>query len=251
MANKILNTPGGQGQLPAGKVFVGAKNNNGTVVNGFTNKLFVFDLSDLVPDYSIPAFDTEILSQYLKNKMNVQYNNVNVGTDKLALIYKSVKPKRNCYIGRYRFYFPYDNYSDNLYNLLSTVYNSDFTSVISDGSNNREQVSSTYYNLGNKEGTITTENRLFEIEFRNPIYLKKDTVYMFPAGLCKKDDYPVCLEYYYPEQYTGQTRDLIIVPDINDFSTKKSYTNLDIRNTIFTMIWEYKDGDYYYEYYYY
>lgn len=49
MANKILNTPGGQGQLPAGKVFVGAKNNNGTVVNGFTNKLFVFDLEN-IPD---------------------------------------------------------------------------------------------------------------------------------------------------------------------------------------------------------
>lgn len=49
MANLILNTPGGAGQVPAGKSLVGAKNNNGTVVNGFTNKLFVIDLENL-PD---------------------------------------------------------------------------------------------------------------------------------------------------------------------------------------------------------
>ena len=52
MSNLILNTPGGQGQLPAGKVFVGAKNNNGTVVNGFTNKLFVIDLENLPDPYN-------------------------------------------------------------------------------------------------------------------------------------------------------------------------------------------------------
>ena len=49
MANLILNTPGGNNQVPAGKSLVGAKNNNGTVVNGFANKLFVIDLENL-PD---------------------------------------------------------------------------------------------------------------------------------------------------------------------------------------------------------
>lgn len=49
MANLILNTPGGNNQVPAGKSLVGAKNNNGTIVNGFTNKLFVIDLENL-PD---------------------------------------------------------------------------------------------------------------------------------------------------------------------------------------------------------
>ena len=237
--------------LENGRLMVGAKGNNGQYIQGFKDVVWNIDLSDLVPDYTKPAFDTELLSHNLRNKMNDQYNNVNVGTDKLAMIYKSVKPKRDCYIGRYRYYFPYENYSDDLFNFLSTVYNSDFTSVLSDGSNNTEPISYTGYILDNEDGTITSRNFLFEIVFRNPLYLKKDTVYMFPAGLCKKDDYPVCLKYYYPEQYAGQTRDLIIVPDINDFSTKKTYTNLDIRNTIFTMIWEYKDGDYYYEIYYY
>jgi hypothetical protein len=48
MANLILNTPGGAGQVPASELLVGAKNNNGTVVNGFTDKLFVIDLENLL-----------------------------------------------------------------------------------------------------------------------------------------------------------------------------------------------------------
>ena len=58
MANLILNTPGGINQVPAGKSLVGAKNNDGTVVNGFTNKLFVIDLENLpyIPRYSSAVF---------------------------------------------------------------------------------------------------------------------------------------------------------------------------------------------------
>lgn len=48
MGNKILNTPGGERQVPAGQVFVGAKQNN-KYITGFTDKIFVIDLENL-PD---------------------------------------------------------------------------------------------------------------------------------------------------------------------------------------------------------
>lgn len=62
MANQILNTPGGAGQVPAGKSLVGAKNNNGTVVNGFTDKLFVIDLDIIMFPFDFYTPGKEIVS---------------------------------------------------------------------------------------------------------------------------------------------------------------------------------------------
>ena len=50
MANKILNTPGGTGQVPAGKVLVG-KDYTGNL-SSFNGKIFVIDLEDLPDPYN-------------------------------------------------------------------------------------------------------------------------------------------------------------------------------------------------------
>lgn len=81
MANQILNTPGGTGQVPAGKSLVGAKNNNGTVVNGFTNKLFVIDLENL--PYS-PRYGSTVIGD--KTYQTVLYPTQEWTTENLDLL---------------------------------------------------------------------------------------------------------------------------------------------------------------------
>ena len=67
MANLILNTPGGNNQVPAGQSLIGAKNNGGTVVNGFTNKLFVIDLEDLPDSFDLDYFPKGIADYTLSS----------------------------------------------------------------------------------------------------------------------------------------------------------------------------------------
>lgn len=50
MANKILNTPGGTGQVPAGKVFV--SNGYSGNLSSFNGKIFVIDLENLPDPYN-------------------------------------------------------------------------------------------------------------------------------------------------------------------------------------------------------
>lgn len=76
MANKILNTPGGTGQLPAGKVIVG----NGYAGNlaTFNGKVFVFDLEN-IPDPAADYFPTAH-AKYTKMTMREIFDGISTLT---------------------------------------------------------------------------------------------------------------------------------------------------------------------------
>ena len=88
MANLILNTPGGAGQVPAGKSLVGAKNNDGTVVNGFTNKLFVIDLDMITFPFGFYTPGKEIVS-------NIQLTNIGIYDDENPIDFDGMTSDQN------------------------------------------------------------------------------------------------------------------------------------------------------------
>lgn len=81
MSDSILNT-NGQNEIDKGNVFVGAKNNNGQYMTGFTDKIFVIDLENL-PD---PL-----------NPLHLPSNTVRVRTSDGNIPFKNASPNNATY----------------------------------------------------------------------------------------------------------------------------------------------------------
>lgn len=169
MANLILNTPGGQGQLPAGKVFVGAKNNNGTVVNGFTNKLFVFDLE------SIPTepFVNEIRATFNDKFVTDYFGNSAVVSTGYGIIYKELTPLLSTTINNIMIL---DNCPDNS-QLYLNVYNEDFTRKVCDTTKGTCVYEGSFGTSPNSNGHYIT--------FTNGLHVSANTTYQIPIAVVK------------------------------------------------------------------
>lgn len=168
MSDSILNT-NGQNEIGKDRVFVGAKNNNGQYITGFTDKIFVFDLENLPTE----PFVNEIRATFNDKFVTDYFGNSAVVSTGYGIIYKELTPLLSTTIDSI---FLLDNCPDNS-QLYLNVYNKDFTRQICDTSKGTCTFTGGYGTSPNSCG--------HSVVFTNGLHVSANTTYQIPIAVVK------------------------------------------------------------------